>query len=1073
MKTNKKGVTLVELLVVIAVIVVLAAVMIPILTGVMNKTNEQSDEVSAGLYTSIMQQFANEKVGDALLYPNLSTTGADAEYAVLHEKSGKGMFPGYNILEYDNDEDIYNAIRREAIIAIKAFSEVKTLDGYYVQQPSKEHFQYVYYYLTGQVAIEDERTKTTVTKRDIENGIVNVEDYWVYLSRDGGSGDAIANSQNGTGMVFVQIRQYGTDMLLDDVTVTLRIGSESRVAVTGSNGTVGFSGVSPGSVYVEAEKLGAISFPDSRFYTENGSINVRSSGYVGDSAANPYVITLKMGSLGSMGFYKRTNTWNGSSWTTTDAAITDNVTLTSSFVVDSSRTVGVARDQTYYTNASATGGKQELLTTDGKFLLYGPYNLTVSASGYRNYTEKVTSSVYGIDNLAGTYAGATAPYEYPIIMKRPQGNGVVTGTITWERQQQPLKGTSSSSGSWLAGYENYDVKTRVVMVNKTTGVSYRSAYFTVSSTGKYPFTITNLPDGTYTIHLETPYGNSSKLTMSNLPSTVTVDGTDIVINGQVYFSDVGTGSASVTVTYDEKGNNDPIPGAKVQFIRLGSVTYDQLTTDDNGKCKYSSLKRGFYQVKVTLPSYIGSGSYTYQMFVDGDENVTIRLPINKIKITGTVYGYKADGKTPMDRNGSFSGLTITFIRYNQTGTKKYSSVAATVTTTGLSAPYSVSLVPGNYKIVTSVTCYKDFSGASTLRNFTSAVTFDFNLTVDGNNVACHPNSKITWKQDSSSHWQECSKCGTAFNKAAHKYSSWTASGSSGCYRYCTEPNCKRTLDPVTAHDYQYKSSGSYASTCVKNGNNHYECSRCSYGKDETIPLTGHNWGAWTADNDNTHTKRCRNSGCGASETQAHSYGDWYWVNHDIHMSDTGSYCYSNGTQRADCITCGHYKLNYPKVGHSIECFIPREYVSSSLYYNFPTNYDVAFFVTNNGRVYMKLGNNDNYSGRQVWTPPNPDDGGYGFISIFTNRRESDYTKSSIFSNTAYSHYTACANTPVIDGVTYHCYAPINHEGDPFRTTHQCGCSNKPLGYILTPSGTEIKPNTNPAWEDPYAKYGRR
>lgn len=316
MKFSKKGVTLVELLVVIAIIVVLAAVMIPIFTGVLNKTNEQTDEVSAGLYTSIMQQFANEKAGDALLYPNLSTTGANAEYAVLYEKSGKGMFPGYNILEYDNDEDIYDAIRREAVIAIKAFSEVKTLDGYYVQEPAKENYQYVYYYLTGQVSIEDERTKTAVSRSSVENGVVNVEDYWVYLSRDGGSGEAIVNSENGTGMVFVQIRQFGTDELLDDTTVTLRIGSESRVAVTGSNGTVGFSGVSPGSVYVEAEKLGAISFPDSRFYTQTGVINVRSRGYVGDSAANPYVITLKMGSLGSMGFYKRTKTWNGSTWTT-------------------------------------------------------------------------------------------------------------------------------------------------------------------------------------------------------------------------------------------------------------------------------------------------------------------------------------------------------------------------------------------------------------------------------------------------------------------------------------------------------------------------------------------------------------------------------------------------------------------------------------------------------------------------------------------------------------------------------------------------------------------------------------
>ena len=82
MRHKEKGFTLTELLVVIAIVCILAAVAVPIITGMLNKSTEQTDEVSAGLYTSIMQRFANEKAGDALLYPSLTTTGTDSEYSV-------------------------------------------------------------------------------------------------------------------------------------------------------------------------------------------------------------------------------------------------------------------------------------------------------------------------------------------------------------------------------------------------------------------------------------------------------------------------------------------------------------------------------------------------------------------------------------------------------------------------------------------------------------------------------------------------------------------------------------------------------------------------------------------------------------------------------------------------------------------------------------------------------------------------------------------------------------------------------------------------------------------------------
>lgn len=1071
----KKAFTLVELLVVIGIICILVAVMIPVLTGVMNKTNEQADEVSAGLYTSVMQQFANEKVGEALLYPNLTTTGADAEYTTLYNKAGRGMFPGYNILEYDNDDDIYDAIRREAVIAIKAFSDVKTLDGYYVSPPVKEHYQYVYYYLTGQVVIEDERTMTPISSDKIDNGIINVEDYWVYLSCDGGSGDSVVNEENGKGNVFIQIKQFGTDVLLKDVKITLRIGSSLMTATTGGGGTVGFSGIELGSVFVEAEKEGTIAFPDSKFYSESGEITVKSGGYVGDSAANPYVINLKIGSLGSLGFYQQTKKWNGSSWSTSNSYITDNIDITSVFSVDTSKPTEAAQDQTYYTNAASTLGKQLLMTSDGRFLLYGPYNLRITADGFRDYTEKVIARVYGIDNYknggAGDYSLATSAYEYPIIMRRVSGKGVVSGTVTWERSQQPLAGTSSASGTWVTGDYNYAVRTRIVMKNKSTSAMYYSDYFIAQSSGQYPFIVEGLPDGEYTISLETPYGDTGKMNLSGFPETVTVDGAEIIINTSVVYADIGSGNVGFTLTYDARGSYDPISDAKITLVRHGSVSYGEKTTNGNGSCSFGTVKRGFYQVQIRLPDYIGSLTYTYKLFVDGSENVVIRLPINAITVTGIVTGYQSDG-TQMDVEGSFEGLVIDFVRYS--GNTKGNTVSAIVDTQGVTASYTVSLVPGSYKIVTRSDCYKSYSGSSTGRSFASDGTFNFSLTIDAENISCHPQAEIVWRQNSSYHWQECSKCKTVFNKKAHTPSSWIASGTTGCYRYCTEPGCKRTIDSVTAHDYRYTSKGSYAATCIANGNDHFECYRCGYEKNVATEMIGHNFGDWSADDDSTHSRSCRNSGCSATESKSHDYEGWYWISREIKMSEEGNYCYSNGIQRADCLTCGHYKLNYPKVSHAIDCFLMRDYQESSLYYNFPVEYDDqdVFFVTASGRVYHLLAPSTSYSGRRIYRPSDPDGGRYGYVTVFTELDADKYTKSSVFNYTNYSHIVSCANKPVIDGVTYYCYAPICHNGNPYRTVDRCGCANKPLGYIMTASGVELFPALNPNWENPYTKQGR-
>ena len=120
---KKKGFTLTELLITLGIIALLLAIAIPALSGLFNKGSDTSEDVNAAFYTSIMNKFAAEEVQEASNYPRLTTTGDDAEYTVFAEKAGKGTFPGYNIIAAGDSKDALDSIRREAVIAIKAYSD--------------------------------------------------------------------------------------------------------------------------------------------------------------------------------------------------------------------------------------------------------------------------------------------------------------------------------------------------------------------------------------------------------------------------------------------------------------------------------------------------------------------------------------------------------------------------------------------------------------------------------------------------------------------------------------------------------------------------------------------------------------------------------------------------------------------------------------------------------------------------------------------------------------------------------------------------------------------------------------
>lgn len=848
---KRKGFTLTELLIVIAIIAILAVIAIPVISGLMNKGTDTTEDVNAALYTTIMSKYATVEPGKESEYPRLTATGADSEYETFYTRSGKGTFPGYNIIAGSSDADVLSKIRREAVIAIKAYSDTAVSDEYYIPAPDDSDYEYVYFYLTGEVKKMKRSDLKTTSATEMLNGVINVRDYWVYLSRDGGSGAALGGVSEGVGHLFIQVVQYGTGQPLGNATVTVTAGSKTFMAVTdeSQNGFVGFSGIPVGSVNISVSAQGAVAFPNADFYSKSGEIIISANGYDGCQMNLPYVVELKLGSLGTLGFYEETVSWENGDWVTTREKITRSVTATSAFTANRSNPGGFPRSETYVSNLYETGGTQDLLT-GSKFLTYGNYSLAVSSYGYRTYREEVVSGVYGIDNAEGKYSGSSSPYEYPIVMRSPTGQSSLTGTVERESSSQPLFGYPATLyGTW-AYYDNYYVYAKVKLTNQATGAVYYSNAFSYNADGKHSYTVSGLPDGTYSFDIESPYKYDD---MSDFPETITVDGRHLEVSGKVNKNDAGIGSLDCTITYNYLGNYDPIPGASVTLKRHGeSAVTARFVTDADGKFKTSSLVCGFYQMNIQLPTSLGGAYFQYKLFVSGDKSCTLRLSVPSIKLTGTVTPYDENGNK-LTKSGTLSDLSLVFIRSSSDGREKYSRISATVDTSGIEATYSVEMVPGYYSLRMEATCF--MTSVYLTKNYRAAENV-FNISADVDYIDEDNHVGFEQRSDASAHWDECTNCGYIKNHSDHSPSDWTYYSKSYCYRYCTV--CKYRVNNLTAH-----SMSSYVSkkaTCTVNGERVYYCTRgCGYSYTDAIAKSGHvGNGVWVYDNNNTHHQNCKN-----------------------------------------------------------------------------------------------------------------------------------------------------------------------------------------------------------------------
>ena len=681
---KKFGFTLFELVVVIAIIALIAVIAVPATIGLVQKSNEQNDKVLASTYSSYMQKFATEKAGAAEYYDSIDNSGEGSEYSELSQYSGNGAYPGVNKLnstinDTDNEEEVWRLVRKQACIAIKAYGNVDLADedNYFVHKPLDKDTAFVYYYLTGKVAIENIADMEKITAQDVKDGAVDTEDYWVYLDREGGSGKAAGDLKVQKDF-YVQIYQFGLtpNTPLNGAVVSLKLNDGKTVqATTTSSGLVVFRNVTD-ELDVFAEMLGAISFPDAEYYPvpENPDNHVVLEGqYDGISATKPYTIFLKVGTLGSLQFNEQVKIFNfdtnksaTESWTIGSNIIGENDKQSYTSIFDSVFTKkpdsALGRNESYLTNLKDNipldVNPQELLGVNNgqfRFLMYGDYalNITDQSGVYLPYNEDITSKVYGIDNTAHPkFENQGSPYPYPVTLKRSSTH--IYGTIAAENLQQPLHGTHNvfvGMEDLKSDFDSTQIQTYVYAVSKSnpdnvfisnvltspttiTGPDGKQTYayeFNISLTNK------NTPQGAsdsaaekYEIFLVTKYGTKAtikgtsvkKLVLSEFPDEILADGSYYVLKTsstdfvQVNLSEVSTCNVPIEI-YE---NNDKYENNR-KYISYTATLYRKGYSGSefvNGSTKYSVTVNGSSRTNGTFQN-VRKGFY--YLHIDYSEDI--------------------------------------------------------------------------------------------------------------------------------------------------------------------------------------------------------------------------------------------------------------------------------------------------------------------------------------------------------------------------------------------------------------------------------------------------------------------
>lgn len=144
----------------------------------------------------------------------------------------------------------------------------------------------------------------------------------------------------------------------------------------------------------------------------------------------------------------------------------------------------------------------------------------------------------------------------------------------------------------------------------------------------------------------------------------------------------------------------------------------------------------------------------------------------------------------------------------------------------------------------------------------------------------------------------------------HDWGDWNVTKEPSCADGEKEHTCKtcgkmetEVIDATGNHKWgEWKVTT--AATCEKKGTQTRSCSICGESQSQTnIPALGHDFESWVKLDDNSHTHTCKRSGCGKTETAAHT---WEKIDH----KDPN--CRDDGYDRFRCPDCEAVKTQVLK-----------------------------------------------------------------------------------------------------------------------------------------------------------------